>query len=550
MEPTFKSSLASNARVLKAKVSKQALFGLIVGILSVVIATLLVSYALTNQVSMAGIILAQKTNVALWMLDVSPFFFSFWGQYMSSILAYEASAMIIDETRELRMQTSALESQVAHDVTHDSLTGLPNNILFLDRLNQALASLRHEKMQLAVCMVGVEQMKEISNSLGRYNADRILKQLAVRLTSVIHEPNTIARVGDFEFAVLLTRINSAPDATLAIQKIHQALKTPFVLEDLTLNVQAKVGIALAPQHGVDADSLTQRAEIAMDAAKQDFSETVVYTSKLDKNSQRQLLLVNELRQAIEQDGLSLFYQPKLELATGNIALEVLLRWPHPQYGLILPNDFIPLAERNGLSSIIGTWVLNKTLQQCSHWQQQGIRICFSINLSALNLVDVELPDKIAGQLAGYAVLPEFLMVEITESSIMSDQERALQILTRLVELGVKISIDDFGTGYSSLAYLSKLPATELKIDKSFVGDMEQENNNKIVQAIIGLAHTLNLQVVAEGVETEKAFLQLKALNCDWVQGHFISPPLNLEELYAWLNTSPWSKLKLQSESIG
>jgi EAL domain-containing protein (putative c-di-GMP-specific phosphodiesterase class I) len=310
---------------------------------------------------------------------------------------------------------------------------------------------------------------------------------------------------------------------------------------LKLDVQASIGIAVYPEHGSDADTLLQRADVAMYMAKQDKTGYIVYDPKDDKHSPHRLTLMGELRHAIESDELVLHYQPKATIKTGEIIeVEALVRWQHPQHDLMRPDEFIPLAERTGLIKPLTVWVLNHALQQHSIWKEQGLDIGVAVNMSAHGLLDLELPDLIAGVLASHNAEPNRLVLEITETTIMVDQERALQILTRLADMGVRLAIDDFGTGYSSLAYLSKLPVREIKIDKSFVMDMnENEKHAMIVRATIDLAHNLGLEVIAEGTCAKEIFARLESLNCDAAQGEYISPPISVEEFEHWRDESEW-----------
>jgi len=538
---TTSQSLAKNVRLLKGTASKYAIYGVVIAFMAIAVATSGAAYFQSGAITISGLIEAQKSNGALWLLDFMPFFFAFWGQYVSAVMAYEASAMVIDQTSELRAQTTALEQRAMHDVTHDALTDLPNRVLFRDRLEQALHAAQHDSTHTAILMMDLDRFKEINDTLGHFNGDRLLKQVAARLQGIMQETATVARLGGDEFAILLPKILVGKEAEEVARKIGKALQAPFGLEGLKLDVQASIGIAVYPEHGSDADTLLQRADVAMYMAKQEKTGYIVYDPKHDKHSPHRLTLMGELRHAIESDELVLYYQPKAKIKTGEIAeVEALVRWQHPQHDLMPPDEFIPLAERTGLIKPLTIWVLNHALRQHSIWKEQGLDIGVAVNMSAHGLLDLELPDLIAGVLASHNAAPDRLVLEITETSIMVDQERALQILTRLADMGVRLSIDDFGTGYSSLAYLSKLPVCEIKIDKSFVMDMnENEKHAMIVRATIDLAHNLGLEVIAEGTCAKEIFAQLESLDCDAAQGHYISPPISAEEFEHWRNESQW-----------
>ena len=550
MAATTSQSLANNVQLLKGTASKYAIYGVIIAFVAIIIATCAAAYFQSGTITIGSLIEAQRSNGALWLLDFMPFFFAFWGQHVSSVMAYEASAMVIDQTSELRAQTTALEQQAMHDVTHDALTDLPNRVLLRDRLEQALHAAQHDRTNMAILMIDLDRFKEINDTLGHFNGDRLLKQVAARLQGIMQEASTVARLGGDEFGILLPKILVAKDATEVARKIGKALQAPFGLEGLKLDVQASIGIAVYPEHGPDADTLLQRADVAMYMAKQEKTGYIVYDPKHDKHSPHRLTLMGELRHAIESDELVLHYQPKAKIKTGEITeVEALVRWQHPQHDLMRPDEFIPLAERTGLIKPLTIWVLNHALQQHSVWKDQGLDIGVAVNMSAHGLLDLELPDLVAGVLASHNAAPDRLVLEITETSIMVDQERALQILTRLAEMGVKLSIDDFGTGYSSLAYLSKLPVCEIKIDKSFVMDMnENEKHAMIVRATIDLAHNLGLEVIAEGTCAKEIFVRLEGLNCDAAQGEYITLPISATDFGRWCNESEWRPKLVATEN--
>ena len=529
-------TLTNNVSLLKSKASKHAIFGVLIAVVAISLATVGVAYMNGSNFSFDAIIRAQKENPALWLLDAMPFVFAFWGQYVSSLMAYEASAMVIDQTSELRTQTTIMEQQATRNATHDALTDLPNRILLRDRLDQALHSAAKKKRRLAIMIMDLDRFKEINDTLGHYNGDRLLKQVATRLLGVIQEPGSVARLGGDEFAILLPRVAEAKEVGSMVSKIHKALQSPFMLDTLKLDIQASIGVALYPEHGTDADTLLQRADVAMYVAKKNHSGFVVYSSKHDEHSPHRLTLMGELRQAIENDQLVLHFQPKVNVKSNNLeGVEALVRWQHERHGLMPPDEFIPLAERTGLIKPLTLWVLRESLKQCAAWKQAGLNLSVAVNLSAQGLMDMELPDTVAGLLASNDVPAERLVMEITESTIMLDKDRALQILTRLADMGIRLSIDDFGTGYSSLAYLSKMPVKEIKIDKSFVLGMENDKNNSvIVHATIELGHNLGLEVVGEGVENAEVLGMLDKLNCDSVQGFHLLCPMSGAAFNDWM----------------
>ena len=529
-------TLKTNVRLMKSRVTKYAVYGVLIAITSLIIATLLSSYMQCGTITLTAIVETIKNNPTLWFLSAMPFVFAFWGQYVSSIMAYEASTMIIDQTSNLREQTAVLEHKASHEATHDALTDLPNRVLLRDRLDQALHSAIRENKKLSLFFIDIDNFKEINDTLGHFSGDRLLKQVALRLQGVVRQSDTLARLGGDEFAILLPNINAKEDVHTVLHKIQNAFLTPFVLEGLKLEVQASIGVTVSPEHGKDVDSLMQRSDVAMYAAKQDNKRFTIYSTELDKHSPHRLTLMGELRQAIENDELVLHFQPKIDAKSNHIiGVEALVRWQHTQHGFMPPDDFIPLAERTSLIKPLSVWVLKRALNQTMKWHNSGLKLTVAINLSPTTLLDTDLPDIITGILAVHSLPPQYITLEITEGSIIKDPDRAMEILIRLTDMGMKISIDDFGTGYSSLAYLKKMPASEIKIDKSFVMDMlDNENDAVIVRSIIDLGHNLGMKVVAEGVEDEETNVQLKSLGCDVLQGYYFSKPLSCDDLTQWI----------------
>lgn len=534
-------SLNSTTSLLKSRASKYAVYGVMIAFICIIIATLMVAHLEDKAITLDSIMKAQKNNFALWVLDFMPFIFALWGQYVSSIIAFQAGAEIIDQTTDLRAQTAVLEEKASHEATHDSLTDLPNRILLHDRLQQALSAAQRQKDKVAILFMDLDHFKEINDTLGHFNGDIILKQVATRLQGTIRDLDSVARLGGDEFAVLLPKVNGKQDALMVGKKMQQALKPSFQVSGLNLDVNASIGVALFPEHGNDLDTLMQRAEVAMYAAKKEKAGFLMYSRQLDQYSPKRLTLMSELRQAIEQRQLLVYFQPKIEIKTRKVVeFEALVRWPHPEHDLLPPDEFIPMAERTGLIKPLTFLVADEALKQLASWSRDGYDLKVTINVSARVLLDPEFPDTLIGLLAAYRIDPGKLMLEITETTIMVDQERALEVLRRLKKVQVRLSIDDFGTGYSSLAYLKQLPVHELKIDKSFVMDMDHNHDDAvIVKIIIELGHQLGLEVTAEGVESESILSQLKALGCDVAQGYLISKPLPADELMVLLDKYSW-----------
>ena len=533
---TLSGVFKNNVKLMKSRVSKHAAYGVIIAVAAILLATLLSSYFQYGNISLISIMESQKENVTLWILDAMPFVFAFWGQYTSSIMAYEASTIIIDQTADLKNLTVALEYKAAHEATHDSITDLPNRLLLMDRLEQAIQAALRQKASLAFLILDIDGFKEINDTLGHYNGDRLLKQVVTRLQGMVRKSDTLARVGADEFAVLMQIKPDNENIIRIISKIQKIFIKPFSIDGLEFEIQASIGVSIFPEHGKGMDTIMQRANLALFAAKQGSKKYIIYSSRLDQHNPHRLTMMGELRQAIENDELILHFQPKINLHTHKIiGTEALVRWRHPEHGFLAPDEFIPMAERTGLINPLSIWVMNHALSQTEKWHRQNIKLSVAINLSPVTFLDTELPNRIIGMLSLYSVPPSFVIFEITESSMIKEPSLAMEIMNRLTEIGIKISIDDFGTGYSSLAYLKNLPTSELKIDKSFVTDMlEKENSTAIVKSVIDLAHNLNLNVVAEGVENKETALSLQKMGCDVLQGYYISKPLCSDDLLNWL----------------
>ena len=417
---------------------------------------------------------------------------------------------------------------------HDALTGLPNRVLFRDSATEGLAA-AGDAMS-AVMLLDLDRFKEINDTLGHHIGDLLLKEVGSRIGESVRSDDMVARLGGDEFAIFIGNVESAEIALQIAGQVRTALAEPFVVEDLFLHVDGSVGIALAPDHGSDIDTLLQRADVAMYVAKDTHSGSRLYTPDDDPHSRRRLKLLSDLRTGLEQHDLILHYQPKADFRTGRISdVEALVRWIHPELGLVPPNDFIPLAERSGLIGPLTEYVLLEAITRAADWRTRGIDLRVSVNLSVRSLMDLELPSRISAMLAAAGLPAAFLELEITESTVMADPVRAMSVLQPLSDMGVRLSIDDFGTGYSSLAYLRQLPISELKIDRSFVSAMTtSENDAVIVRSTIEMAKNLGLETVAEGVETPEEEAALRRLGCEYLQGYLLSRPLPAEELEAAL----------------
>ncbi|MGH2787390.1 MAG: putative bifunctional diguanylate cyclase/phosphodiesterase [Actinomycetota bacterium] len=427
----------------------------------------------------------------------------------------------------LRNQVEENERQALRD----PLTHLPNRTLFRDRLQQALLLASRSKAAVAILLLDLDHFKEVNDTLGHHHGDLLLQQIGPRLNTVLRDSDTVARLGGDEFGILLANVPTPSSAAHVAEKIIESLLRPFMVQGLKLHVGASIGIAIYPRHGTSADTLMQRADVAMYIAKNNGGGYEQYIPERDDYSAAKLAMGTELRYAIDGNELVLYYQPKVHLRTGRVqGVEALVRWDHPQKGLVAPDDFIGLAERAGLMDQLTMLVLNRAVRQCHEWQQEGLDLTVAVNLSVRNL-DSTLPRRVAAILDRWGVPSGKLELEITEGTVMAEPNRAREVLEALDSMGIKIAIDDFGTGHSSLAYLKKLPVNTLKIDKSFVVNMaNDENDFVIVQSTVDLAHNLGLEVVAEGVEDENTWVQLRQLGCDLAQGYWKGRPVPGDQL--------------------
>ncbi|HEY3054523.1 MAG TPA: EAL domain-containing protein [Thermoanaerobaculia bacterium] len=443
----------------------------------------------------------------------------------------------VRDVTEFKKQLFALR----HQATHDVLTDLPNRVLLYDCLERSIDVARLKKSTVALLLMDLDRFKEVNDTFGHHFGDALLKQVALRLRNQFRPEDTVARLGGDEFAVVMPDPSDSTYIATSARRLLSALQQPFAIEGHVLEVGASIGIAVYPANGTDARTLLRRADVAMYASKQMQSGYTFHREDLESRSGDELSLVVEMRSAMERNEFELYYQPKLHLRTGLVTrVEVLIRWNHPQRGLLTPSAFIPVAERTGLIRSLTDWIFDHALQQCRTWQEQGAPIPLAVNVSAKSLQEHTLPTKVNSLLEKWKVEARFLKIEITESSIMADPAHALAILSILQSIGVRLSVDDFGTGYSSLTCLRQLPIDEIKIDKSFVLEMKSnEADLAIVRTVIDLAHNLGKQVCAEGVEDAETWRMLDKLGCDLIQGYWLSKPVPAAALMQWLIDTSW-----------
>lgn len=449
-----------------------------------------------------------------------------------NVLFYISSFTDITERKET-------EAQIEHLAHHDILTGLHNRFELNNRLAQVIVASRRDQKQLAVLFIDLDRFKNINDSLGHHTGDKLLMSVAKRLTLCVRESDIVSRIGGDEFVIVLTAINDNSDAAIIAEKILKEISMPYEINGSVLNTSPSIGISIYPNDGDSVNDLMSTADVAMYHAKEHGRNTYHYfTESMSIAANKRMQIERDLRVALHSGQLALYYQPQMRSVDLKVvSMEALLRWTHPSQGMIPPDLFIPIAEDTGIIHELGSWVLDEVCRQLVAWKSEGIKgYRIAINLSAKQLQAGSLADEIKGVLLKYQVDGDEIELEITETAAMSDPEYAVKQLEALRELGIHLAIDDFGTGYSSLAYLKRLPIQTLKLDRSFVGDIETDPNDaEICMATVALAHNLGLKVVAEGVETEMQRDYLMKYKCDYLQGYYFSKPMPSEEISKFIS---------------
>ncbi|HHJ80178.1 MAG TPA: EAL domain-containing protein [Candidatus Tenderia electrophaga] len=440
-------------------------------------------------------------------------------------------------SKKLQAQTQAIQYQS----THDNLTGLPNRLHLYKTLGKSITQAKSNQSQLALIVMDLNRFKEVNDTLGHDIGDQLLCQISERLQALLGENDNLARMGGDEFAILLSYTHDVYVQEI-IDSIIVALHKPFSIKGLLLEAETSLGIACYPEHGEDARTLIRHADTAMYLAKHHDELFAFYDQGKDPHSLKRLTLMSDLRRAIEEEKLELYYQPKANIGQHTInSAEALLRWQHPIYGYIQPNVFVDLAEQTGIIKPLTWWTLKTGIAQCARWHHEGLQLSMAINLSPRMLHDLSIPEEIQTLLNEFGLAPEYLELEITETAIMLEPERAQEILSQLHNMGVRLSIDDFGTGYTSLAYMKNLPVDEIKIDMSFVqGMLSNTADAMIVRSIIELAHNMKYEVVAEGVSSEALFQRLSEEGCEIAQGSFISLAMSANDFNDWVKDAAWT----------
>lgn len=477
-------------------------------------------------------------------LDLLTMFAAQVGIAIENAITYEALATAKAAAENYHAQLERLNSELArtnieleHLALYDNLTGLPNRSLIQDRIQQALYAATRDGHQLGILMLDLDQFKDVNDTLGHEIGDQLLKAVGERYNAVLRRTDTVGRLGGDEYAVIVPDTDTNAAVRLAGQLLA-ALEQPFRLGNNTLHIDASIGIALYPEHGLDVAALLKHADVAMYMAKRNKSGYALYDNAEDPHNPTRLAMLGDLRQALNRNELLLYYQPKIDLRTGRIiGAEALARWEHFEHGMIVPDLFIPLMEQTGLIRGFTQTALDMALEQCARWRQLGYPLTIAVNLSTHNMRDPLLATHIAFLLNKWSLPHDSIILEITESAVMSDSTVAHETIEAIDLSGVHFSIDDYGTGHSSLSRLKRLPVKELKIDRSFIKDMLHDPDDAvIVHSTIDLAHNLGLSVTAEGVEDAATAQRLKHLGCDFAQGYYYSPPIPADELTVLLES--------------
>lgn len=544
---SIKRNLTNSSILLKSHVNRYTLLGLMISFTSIMIASLFVSYQLTGHICLAGFIEAQKSNPAIWILDITPFLFAYWGQAFCYGLVNKAESILVDKTNEFLNKSGDLEFKLKYEIQHDELTKLPNTRLFSEQIAQAIDQLG-ESLSLAVIVLKINDFKSILYNFGNFNANTVIKQFSEQLKTVLVEPfilqatmgiNLLARIEGDEFAFLFPRMNDHVNLKELLSSITQATTVNYMVDGISVDISTTAGIAMYSGPADNNETLIHHAQIAVYQARREGKPYIIYQSHMEEDFITNRIILNELKQAIEHDGLEIYYQPSIELSSGKIInAEALVRFEHEKVGLISAEKFIPLIEGSNLIHKLSRFMLKQVIKQLQVWHQAGFLISVSVNLSAQDAVDKSLPGYIEKLLKDNKLAPKFLKLEFSERACLADQTKSLEVMNNLSKLGVRLCIDDFCSGYSSFIYLTNFPINEVKIERSIVLNMNKDEKKvKIVEAIIKLAEILNIEVCADGIADQNIRETLKKLGCLNGQGYFYSRAVSAGEFESLLKST-------------
>lgn len=535
----IKSTLAPSSILLKSHVNRYTMLGLAIAIGSILIASFIVSYQLTGAISLYGFIEAQKTNPAIWVLNLTPFMFVYWGQAFCYGLVDRAQSLLGDKTKEFLNISGNLEMKLKYESNHDHLTNIPNSRMLCEKIKDSIEQLGTQG-QLAVIVIKINDFANINYNFGTFNANNVLKQFADKLKSILVDPymlqisigiNMVARIHSDEFALLLPRLKKNFNPDELMNNVLRLVTCNIMIDGISINITTTAGIALYPIHGDEDGVLLNHANIALYHARKEGRPYIIYNPEMEEDFTQNRVMMNELKRSIESNELEIYYQPVVELATGKIVgAESLVRFEHPELGLLSAEKFIPLVEGTSLIHNLTTFMLKGVIKQLASWHGAGFPIYASVNLSVKDASDRELPELIEKLLSDYEIEPEYLKLEFTERACLTDQATTKEVLEQLSTKGIKLSIDDFCSGYSSFIYLTNYPINEVKIEKSYVLKMTKDNKKaRIVDAIIKLANTLELETVADGITDQATLEQLHELGCIYGQGFHFSRAVNASD---------------------
>ncbi|HAT1595937.1 TPA: putative bifunctional diguanylate cyclase/phosphodiesterase [Legionella pneumophila] len=536
----IKSNLAHSSVILKGHVNRYAFLGLLISVGSILIASCIVSYQLTGAVSLGGFIQAQRSNPAIWILDLTPFMFVYWGQAFCYGLVNKAESLLVDKTKELLNLSGNLELKLKYESNHDSLTNLPNNRLLNEKIRLAIEQLGSQG-ELAVIVI---KISDLNYNFSSFNANNIVKQFAEKLKSILIDPymlkaslgiNMVARLQSDEFAILMPRLKKDLDIDELLVHLLTLLNTNLMVDGISINVTPIVGVAIYPIHGEEDDVLVNHALIAVYQARKENKSYAVYSSEMEEDLVHNRIVINELQRSIENKDLKIYYQPIVELANGKIVgAESLVRFEHPELGLLSADKFMPLIEGTSLIHNLTTLMLKEVIKQLAAWHDAGHKIFASVNLS----VNRELPDLIEKLLNDYEIAPQFLKLEFTERTCLADQMLTSEVFEQLSTMGIKLCIDDFCNNNSSFIHLTNFPIDDIKIEKSFVLKIAKDAKKaKIVEAIVKLAQTLGWEPLVDGIVDQTVLEKLRDLGCLYGQGLYFSRAVNATEFISMLKKS-------------
>lgn len=542
---SIKNKIIPSAIILKHHVNRYTFLGLAIAVSSIIIASCIVSYQLTGRVDLDGIVAAQRSNPAIWVLNLTPFMFVYWGQAFCEGVVTQAQFILTDTTDEFLKISGNLELKLKYESNHDNLTKLPNNHMFSELITTAMEQLGSTG-QLAVIIIEINEFKNISYNFGTFNANNALKQFADKLKAILIEPYMLevcmglcsaARFHGEAFTLLLPRLKSDFDANELLSVLHQSTTTQVIIDGVTVNIATTLGIAIYPAQGEEEGILISHANIALHHARQQGLPYLVYQTDMEEDFSQNRAIMGELKRAIDNNELDIYFQPIVNLATGAIVgAESLVRFDHPQFGLLSAEKFVSLIEGTTLIQKMTALMLRGVIKQLANWHGAGFKIYAAVNLSAQDISDKNLPVLIRKLLSDYEIAPEYLKLEFTERACLTDQAINKEVLEQLSNTGVKLSIDDFCSGYSSFIYLLNFPINDIKIEKSFVLNMINDAKKaKIVKAIIKLAETLELAVIADGIADKETLARIQELGCLYGQGFCFSRPVDATQFIALLS---------------